>query len=97
MDSRARAQKRNVRGTPERVHEIGIALQGGAAAKYARCLVRKYGDVLLVAVAQPCIARPVCVEDVWVLISCLWTLHWPTLNLRSHTLTMMANQVLSMK
>ncbi len=37
--------------TPECVHEVGVALQGRAAAKDARCLVGKYRDILLVAVA----------------------------------------------
>ena len=58
---------------PEGAHEVGVALHGAAARQHARGLVRKDGHVLAVALAQPRVARPVCEEDVGVLLPGLRT------------------------
>ena len=58
-------------GVSEGVHEVRVALHGGAPRQHARRLVRKDGDVLPVAVAHPRVARPVCEEDIRVLLPSL--------------------------
>ena len=60
---------------PEGAHEVGVALHGAAARQHARGLVRKDGHVLAVAVPQPRVARPVCEEDVGVLLPGLRIAH----------------------
>ncbi len=58
-------------GIPEGMHEVRVALHGGAPCQHARGLIREDGDVLAVAVAHPRVARPVCEEDVRILLPSL--------------------------
>ena len=58
-------------GLSEGVHEVGVALQGRAPRQHPRRLIRKDGDVLPVAGPQPRVTRPVCEEDVRVLLPSL--------------------------
>lgn len=53
---------------PEGEHEVCVALQGRPAAEHARRIISEDGHILLVAVAPSHVARPVCEEDVRLLV-----------------------------
>ena len=56
---------------PEGAHEVCIALHRAPASQHLRGVVREDGHVLAVAVPQPRVARPVCEEDIGVLLPSL--------------------------